>query len=326
MNVPPKEFVRIMPEKLHALTSELFRKAGMPDEDARLMADLLVASDLRGVFSHGTRQVTGYISYFQQGQLNVRPRVGIVNETETTAVLDGDGGLGYFPCWRAANMVVEKAKRQGMGVAVTRNHGHFGAAGHYSRLAAAADCIGIALSAVRMSFSPESPVMGVGAGSPISIAIPTGEQAPFVPDMGLYFLNQYGPRDVLQESFSKMPDAFFKFLGLGVACQLLGGTLAGIYNEDLKATRYFQGANQGAFIMAIDVSRLMPVEEFKKKVDEYVAGAERSKPFPGQDRALLPGGLEWRRQQEYAKAGIPVSPDHLAALNAVAKESGVPGI
>jgi len=326
MNVPPKEFMRVMPQRLHAFTRSLFRRAGMPEEDAKLMADLLVASDLRGVFSHGTRQAPGYISCLRNGQLNVRPRVGIVDETETTAVLDGDGGLGYFPCWRGAHIVVEKAKKQGVGAGVTRNHGHFGAAGHYSRVAAAADCIGIAMSAVRMTFSPEASIMAAGAGSPLSIAIPTGSEPPFVPDMGLYFQHQYGLRDVLQETFAQIPDAFFKFLGLGVTCQVLAGTLAGIYNEDLRQTRYHEYANQGAFILAMDVARFMPMNEFKRRMDEYVAGARRSKPFPGQERAHLPGGLEWEREREYARDGIPISPDHQAALDACAKELGVEGL
>jgi LDH2 family malate/lactate/ureidoglycolate dehydrogenase len=285
-----------------------------------------VASDLRGVFSHGTRQAPGYLWYFRNHQLNVRPHVGIVDETETTAILDGDGGLGYFPSWRAAHMVVEKAKSQGVGVAVTRNHGHFGAAGHYSRVASAADCVGIALSGVRNPLVPDRPVMEAGSGSPISIAIPTGEEASFVPDMGLYFHYLYGSASALQEFFPKIPDAFYKFLGLSLACQALGGTLAGINSAELKDTRYYEGANQGSFIMAIDVTRFMPVAEFKRQMDAYVAGAQKMKPFPGQERAVLPGGLEWEREREYAKEGIPVSPRHQAELNALAKDLGMESI
>ena len=320
LNTPPKEFTRVMPDILRSYTATLFKRAGMPDEDARLLADLLVASDLRGVHSHGTTAVAYYLPQFREKELNVRPQVKVVRETETTAVLDGDGGLGYFPSHRAAHMMVEKAKRYGMGMATTGNHGHFGAAGHYSRIASAAGCIGISISASRFVPSPEGCVWGACGCPPISIAIPSGAEPSLVPDMGLYF-NLSGQS--FEELFAMMPEAFFKILGLGAVCNVLAAMLAGIHDEKLKGSPYHAAANQGAFIGAIDVARFLPMDEFKRHVDVYVAAARRMKPFPGFDRAELPGTLEWQRERDYARDGIPVSPAHLATLNAEAKEMGV---
>ncbi len=323
MNVPPKKFIRVMPKRIKTFMVRAFRKAGMGCEDAELMGRLLTASDLRGIHSHGTRQARGYIELLRKEQLNPRPVVRVVNETETTAVLDGDGGLGYFASWRAAHMAVEKAKRHGVGVVVTRNHGHFGAAGHYSRVAAAADCIGIAMSGVRAHLGPDQMVMGAGGAAPMSIAIPSGKAPPFVPDMGMYFHYLYGAPNELEALFGKMPDAFFKFLGLGVTCQLLGGTLAGIYNEALRETPYYEAASQGSFIVAIEAARFGPIRTLKREVDAFIAKAQKMRPFPGHDRALLPGGPEWGREREYTRGGIPIGRQHLEELDALAREVAI---
>ncbi|MBM4044016.1 MAG: Ldh family oxidoreductase [Planctomycetes bacterium] len=319
MNVPPKEFVRVSPDRLRSFTVELFRKAGMPDADARLLADLLVASDLRGVRSHGTWQAPGYLSYFREGKLNVRPQVRIVQDTEATAVLDGDGGLGYFPAFRAAQMAVQRAKRLGVAVGLTRNHGHIGAAGHYARIASAADCIGMCISSARYSPSPEYCVWQAAGCPPICIAIPHGNAPPIAPDMGLYIYTR--EQQTFEDLFSKMPDAFFKILGLAAACRALGGMLAGIHAE--PAPGAFEGANQGSFILAVDVAKFIPLDEFKRHVDAYVTAAQNMKPFPGCDRAELPGGLEWRLERDYARDGIPIGRQHQAGLDAAAAQLGV---
>jgi LDH2 family malate/lactate/ureidoglycolate dehydrogenase len=110
MNVVPTEFVRVMPDQLRGFVSEVFAKVGVPQEQAELLAQLLVATDLRGVFSHGTRQTVGYARLVREGKLNPRPQVRAVKEDASTAMLDGDGGLGHFASWRAAHMAVEKGK------------------------------------------------------------------------------------------------------------------------------------------------------------------------------------------------------------------------
>ena len=311
MNVPPKTFVRVRPAGLHSFASATFTHAGMASDDANLMADLLVAADLRGVASHGTRQMPRYVESLRSGQLNARPSVRVLNETNTTAALDGDGGLGYGPTYRAAHLAADKAKAQGVAVVVTRNHGHIGAAGHYSRIVSAADCIGVCASSSRFLLFPERCVLWLGGGAPMSFAVPAGDEPPLVPDMGLGVF--VGPEH-FADAFSKAPDAFFKLLGLSSACHALAGVLAGIERETNDPAPRFVGADQGAFVAAIDVSRFMPVQQLKRQMDAYVAGAQRMKPAPGHDRAELAGTLEHRREQEYAAQGIPVGEAHQAAL------------
>src|SRR3954469_11227017 len=113
-----------MPAALRQLVAAMGERAGMPEAQAGLLADLLVGNDLRGVFSHGSRQIATYARDMRAGKLNPRPAVRTLDESAATLLLDGDGGLGYFPCWDAAGRLVEKARGIGVAVAVTRNHGH----------------------------------------------------------------------------------------------------------------------------------------------------------------------------------------------------------
>jgi LDH2 family malate/lactate/ureidoglycolate dehydrogenase len=309
-----------MPGPLGLFVGALFEKVGVAAEDAAMLAGMLVATDLRGVFSHGTRQAPGYLRMMRDGMVNPRPRVRVEEDAPVTAVVDGDGGMGHFAASRAAALAVEKAKTLGLGAAVSRNHFHFGAAGKYTRMALERECIGFAVSAHRFPRSPENRVMSAGGGSPMSFAVPTGVEPPLVLDMAT---STWPGRDNFEEVFAKMPAAFYKMLGLGAVCQALGGFLAGIWEFAEPGPGIWEGANQGAFILAVDPSRFAPMERFRREMDEYVASVRRMRPFPGCERSDLPGGLEAEREREYAAEGIPVGPEHEAALAEAAAEFGV---
>ena len=102
MNQPPEHGIRVPAEAMRRLVTALWERADVPSQDAELMADVLVRCDLRCVFSHGTRQLPHYSPLMLEGQVNPRPDVKVVEESATTLVLDGDGGMGYLPCWRGA--------------------------------------------------------------------------------------------------------------------------------------------------------------------------------------------------------------------------------
>ena len=111
-----------MPDLLRSFTSTAFQEAGTLTVDADRLAELLVLTDLRGVFSHGTRQLAGYIEMILSGKVNPRPQVECIDQSQTTAVFDGDGGMGHLPAYLAARMAVNMAKDMGVGAVTTRNH------------------------------------------------------------------------------------------------------------------------------------------------------------------------------------------------------------
>lgn len=316
-NVPPNSGVRVPAEPLCELVAELFEKAGTSVADGRLMAKLLVEMDLRGVHSHGTRQTAGYVGMMRTGRVNPRPQITVVSETPTTRVYDGDGGMGHLPCYQGALWAIEKAQEYGTAAITTRNHFHFGGASSYTRMAIEADCFAIAISSHRSEMPADALIKRVNCTSPISVAFPAGEQPPLVLDMGASML----PWD--EELFARMPFAFFKELGIGAMNRAFGGYLAGIYLPQFMAPQSKWESNQGAFFTVYDVKCFMPVEQFKAEMDRFIKQARAMQPFPGFERAELPGGLEWQCHRDYTRDGIPVSAEHQQSLENLAAELGV---
>jgi LDH2 family malate/lactate/ureidoglycolate dehydrogenase len=316
-NKPPEHGLRVPFADLSRFVRDLFVEAGMYPDDAGLMGELLARADQRCVYSHGTQQTPGYIRKILQGDVNPRAAVTVVSETDTTAVLDGDGGLGYLPSYRGAEMAVAKAREHGVGVATTRNHFHFGAAGNYSRLALPHRCIGLAISSHRYTLDPDAIILRASGGSPMSIAFPSRTQPPVVLDMSAGMLpNQ-------EDLYPLYHWVFMKSLGLGVAFQALGGILAGIWKPECQRPRSKWESNQGAFIAAFNVAHFMPLEEFEQTMDGFIRQARQMKPFPGMPSAELPGGMEWQWEQENSRLGIPIGDAHRAALEGIAQEMGI---
>ena len=316
-NSPPESGIRLPAEEMSRLVAELFEKAGTSRQDAELMGELLMQNDLRCVFSHGTRQTAGYARKMLNGDVNPRPELKVVNESPGALVLDGDGGLGYFPCYRGTELAIQKAKTCGVAALTTHNHFHFGAAGNYTRQALAHNCIGLAISSHRWEPRTDSVVAHAVGGSPISVAVPAGEQPPLILDMST------GIVPYSEELFAEMPVAVFKTMALAAVVRALGGDFAGIYRDEFKKPQSRWESNQGGFIIVVDVSHFMPVDELKQYMDRFIGRARSADPLPGLDRAELAGGMEWHWERENREVGIPVSDAHRQGLQEIADEMGV---
>lgn len=322
MNTPPADGLRVPAERLRGFARAVLEQSGMDAPRAALLAGLLAGNDLRGVFSHGTRQVAAYARDLRAGRLHARPEVRLEDETPSTFAVDGDGGLGYFAAHLAAHALVARARGAGVAVAVTRNHGHIGAAGLYTRVLAEAGLIGYATSGHQLHLSPGERFTHAAGGSPHSFAVPAGLEPPLVLDFGaMHDLYDGDPHGA--ELFRLAPGLVFRSVGLGAICQSLGGFLAGVPADPARARRVYPGANQGAFLLAVDVERFAPLERFRAEMDEYVRRVHALEPMPGQDSAMLPGEPEWRRERAWAAEGVPVGEDHLQALRAIGAEVGI---
>lgn len=322
MNFPPKTSNQIPYQDLQRFVSQAGQAAGLPQDKAELLARLLVENDLRGVFSHGTRQIATYARLMRDGKLNSDPQVRVVQETPVSLMVDGDGGLGYFPAYQGTLALIDKVKAQGVGVLLTRNHGHFGAAGIYSRLTLAHDLLCFVTSGHQLHLSPGQPLYSAAGGSPMSFSAPAADQDPVVLDFGAMH-DLYSGDPYRDEIARKAPGIVLRSIGMGEICQVWGGLLAGVPIDPARATRAYPGANQGSLVFAFQIALFMPPEQFKREMDEYACRTRVLQPLEGFDQAYLTGGVEAERERRWRQEGIPLGAEHQRLLRNLADEFGL---
>ncbi len=330
MNRPPEKAKSIPAAQLQAFAAACFKAAGMRTDHADQLAQLLTNSDLRGVRSHGTRQVPGYSRGLREKHVNPDPQLAVVQETDTTVLVEGDGGLGYAPMMMATELAIIKAKAKGVALGAARHLGHYGSAGHYVRRAMEEGCTAFSVQGHHPSG------FGEGGGNkgqqsaywgnpPICFGLPSEEEPPLVLDAATCILADYqrGPQfDALQEL---IPAAFFKSMGYTGVAMALGGTFVGMSNARAAAiSEQWPGARGGGLIIVMNLGVFAPPEEVRAGVDLLVRGVRQTmEPVRGYPEATLPGTIEYRKEQEYRKNGIPVAIEDLESLEKAGLEFGV---
>lgn len=322
MNVPPTEFIRVPHTELYDFVERACLTVEMPPEDAALLAKLLTDNDLRGVFSHGTQQIATYARLMREGILNPKPNVHVAKETPVSTIYDGDGGLGYFPAYKATLATIEKAKQQGIAIGQSRNHGHFGAAGIYTRLMLGYDLCGYVTSGHQLQLQEGAPYVTAAGGSPHSFLSPANTEQSLILDFGaIHDLYVSSPH---REEISRLaPAIVFRSVGLGAICQSWGGFLAGVPVDTQRATRTWEGANQGSLVIAFRIDLFISPETFKAEMDEYIQRIAKLEPLEGFDESLLPGAIEAKREAEYRVEGVPVGNQHRERLEGIAEYLGI---
>jgi L-2-hydroxycarboxylate dehydrogenase (NAD+) len=157
-------------------------RMGVPEDDARIVAEILLASDLCGVGSHGIAHLGMYHERIKARLQLPVTRWTIVRETPTTAVVDGGNGMGMVVAKNAMRIAIEKAREHGVGAVAVRNSSHYGIAGYYTRMAASEGMVGMSFTNAHPSIAPTfatEPMLGT---NPIAFSAPTDEEFPFTFD------------------------------------------------------------------------------------------------------------------------------------------------
>lgn len=192
-------------DTLERFMTEVFMKVGVPEEDARVCADVLITSDKRGIDSHGIGRLKPiYIDRIRQGIQNPITHFEIVREGMTTAVIDGHDGMGHVISKKAMAMAIDKARNHGMGMVAVRNSTHYGIAGYYAMMAAEAGMIGITGTNARPSIAPTFGVENMLGTNPITFGMPTDEAFPFVLDCATS-ITQRGKIEVYERLGKDLP-------------------------------------------------------------------------------------------------------------------------
>ena len=170
-------------DRLHQFAVNLFMKIGCPIEQAIEAANVLLSADLRGVDSHGVARLVGYLRLYEKNRINSKPQISVVHETPSTAVVDGDAGLGLVAGPYAMRLAIEKAKNVGTGWIAVKNSNHYGIAGYHAMMALEADCIGISMTNASPLVAPTYSKERLLGTNPIAVAVPAENEPPFVADM-----------------------------------------------------------------------------------------------------------------------------------------------
>jgi len=169
--------------RLYQFTEAVFLKMGCSAEDARTATTVLISADLRGIDSHGVARLSGYLRLWEAGRINPTPNIRVVYETPSTAVVDGDAGLGLVVAPFAMQVAIDKARNVGTGWVSVKNSNHFGIAGIHAMMALKEDMIGMAMTNASALVAPTFSTEKMLGTNPIAVAIPANEQPAFVADL-----------------------------------------------------------------------------------------------------------------------------------------------
>jgi L-2-hydroxycarboxylate dehydrogenase (NAD+) len=342
---------RLAATKLEAFTSRILENVGLPSGDAAVVARLMIAADLRGADGHGIFRLPQYVRRIRAGGVNVRPQLRILQDNPSTAVVDGDNGMGHLVMSRAAEVAIDKADRTGVAWVGGRMSNHAGPASLYAEMPMARDMIGLYLAVASANHMPPwGGVENLLGTNPLAVAIPAGEEPPVVLDMATSVV-AYGKVKTYRLSGKTMPAGWminrqgepitdpgrsgegfllplggYKGSGLAIVIGLLAGILNGAYfgracidfNADDSSV-----TNTGHAIVALKVANFCPVDRFKAQVDAAVREIRNSERMEGVDRIRLPGERSWALIAERSTGGIPLSPALCRMLNDLAADLGV---
>jgi LDH2 family malate/lactate/ureidoglycolate dehydrogenase len=339
----------ISAEELRKLGTNIFLKTGISEQDTHVTVESLVEADLRGVHSHGTNRIPWYVDRLLTGGDNPKPNIRILQETSNTVVLDGDNGLGQVVSKKAMELAISKAAPAGVGMVSVRNSHHYGACAYWAQMALPYDMIGLTLTNGGPVMAPWGGITKTLANDPIGVAVPTGNEIPIVLDMATTIVAG-GKLDIAARKGETIPLGWaldvhgvptqdpvearaglilplgeYKGYGLTVIFEVLAAVLSG---ANFARQVHFPAdpaapMGIGHFFQAINVEAFMPVNEFKKRVDQLVQDIKFSSLAPGFERIYLPGEIEHERRVKYLAEGIPMATATIESLNSLAKQLGI---
>ncbi len=342
MNIRPMTYSY---EHLFNFTKSVLLTIGCPEKEAATASDVLLSADLRGVDSHGVARLIGYVRLFDKGRINPKPNLQISHGTASTAVMNADGALGLVAGPEAMKVAIEKAKEYGTGWVSVKNSNHYGIAGYHTMMALEEDCIGISMTNASPLVSPTFSKERLLGTNPISIAIPTKDEPPFVADMATTTAAN-GKLEILERKGEQAPFGWIQDekgnittdpegVKKGGALLPLGGdrehgshkgyilgSVVDIFSAILSGANYGPwvppfvafldphpdpvGEGLGHFFGAMRVDGFRPAEEFKKHMDNWIRRFRSAKTIPGQERVLIPGDPEREMEAVRKKQGIPL--------------------
>jgi len=337
-------------ERLYSLALHVLKAAGASEEEARTVASHMVGANLAGHDSHGVILLPMYITSIRSGHTVPGAPFEVVRETPTTLVINGHWGFGQVVSTRAMQLVMAKAREQGLAAATLFYQSHVGRLADYPLMAAREGMIGLMTADSGRTAKAVAPFGGrdrrLGT-NPLCLALPSDLAGPVFLDMATSQaaagkLSVYRSRkEPVPEGWlvdkegnpTTDPEAFFhggallplggrqgyKGYGLSFMVEVFSGILTGLgFGHDPKGPH-----NDGCFMLVVQVEAFYPLAEFKRQVGAFVHYLKESPAAPGFREVLYPGELEYRTEQQRRREGIGVEEETWEALQRLVQEYNV---
>jgi LDH2 family malate/lactate/ureidoglycolate dehydrogenase len=343
--------VIVAPAALKSFCIELLHRVGVPFEHAVPIIDNLVEADLRGVESHGVVRLPIYVKRLAARATNPTPAVRVVRESGTTAVVDGDNGMGQWVGIKAMEVALRKAGAGDPVFVSVRNSNHFGAAAYYAQMAAERDMIGLAFTIGGINhMTPWGGAEAILGNNPFAVAMPAGFERPVVLDMACSVAARgkiivaakegrpipgdwaVGPDGAPTTDAIEALKGFVQPVGgpKGYALTLTIGLLSTMLSDAFfgaEVTHMYDDLerpqNVGHLFAALPVTAFEDLERYKARMDKAIGEVRGAKRAPGVERIFLPGEREYLLLEERRVSGIPIGTGVFAELRELGAGYGV---
>ena len=333
--------LRFKKEDLMDFVVRYMTTLGVPEHDACIVGEVLISADMRGVDSHGLHRLGSYYgNRILKKFIDPKTPYKIINESATTALIDGGNGCGQVVSYNAMNMCISKAKQSGLAAITVNNSNHFGIAGYYAMMALEHDMIGLSMTNSQPLVSPTYGRTAVLGTNPISAAVPSGKKYPYVLDMATSAVS-YGKIQLSEKKKEKIPvgwgidsegrvttdpsqikpgghgallplggmdiTAGYKGYGLAMVVEILCSTLSGgNYLTNVGSPSSPNPTGVSHFFMAIDIAAFRSVTDFKNQMDDMIELLKKSPLAEGRDEILIAGEIEFEYEKYNQVHGVPL--------------------
>ena len=344
--------MRVLVEDIKKRSVAVFEKAGLNTEDAKIITEVLLETEMRGVFTHGFMRLERYVNCIKAGGIKTDGNYKIVTNSPSWASVDGCDNLGIVISYKAMKLAIEKAKATGVGIVNVRGSHHFGAAGYYTSMCADNNMVGMAMSNGDVLIAATGSAERTIGNNPFSYEFPADKYGKVVYDIAMSYTSD---RKVVQmdKEGKKLPDGWiidkngnptndpseyekggtllpfggYKGYGMAMMVETLAATLSGAamtknvhaWNENPE-----EGGNVGHFFMALDIEKMGDAASYKKRVDDMIDEIKESKKAPGVEKIFYPGEIEMGKLEKCISEGfVEIAEETMESVERVEKSFGL---
>jgi LDH2 family malate/lactate/ureidoglycolate dehydrogenase len=342
---------RFPPEYLQSITAQLAEHAGVSAGDAAIFARALVDADVQGSATHGISRLNIYLERITRGLIDPKAEIAIDQQSPSVLAIDARNGLGQIQAMKTLDLLIPRAKKNGVAAATIRNSQHFGTLSYYCNRAAEEKMILLAMTNCEPAMSPTGGYEPFFGTNPIAASFPTGTEAPVKVDLATsivargniiaankrnaaipegWALNSAGepttdPAEALRGTVLTM--AGHKGYALALMVEAFSSVLSGAAVGPEIGSMYKdldRKQDVGHFFCLFDIAAFLPAERFTRRMREMIGRLKTNRRRPGVDEILIPGERSQRSAERNLNQGVAVADETLTEIQKWCDHFGIP--